>query len=169
MNWVVGLDLSLTSTGLATGGHTEALRPKKLRGYPRLRALRDGVLEFLGKVQPDLVVVEGPSYGSTGSSFHQLAGLWWFITEAVDATGVPLAVASPSSIKRYATGAGGGAKASKDFVLASAVRRFDWFDGGNDEADALWACALGYAHLGDPIVEVPKDHQTALAGVEWPA
>lgn len=168
MSRVVGLDLSLTSTGMATGGHTVALRPKKLRGYPRLRALREGVLEFIGKVQPDLVVVEGPSYGSTGNAFHQLAGLWWLITESVDATGIPLAVAPPSSIKRYATGAGGGPKANKDFVLGSAVRRFDWFDGGNDEADALWACAIGHAHLGDPIVDVPKTHQLALDGVEWP-
>lgn len=165
---VVGLDLSLTSTGVATAEHTHALRPKKLSSYARLRWLRHGVLEFLGVAKPHLVVVEGPSYGSQGSSYHQLGGLWWFITEAVDATGVPLAVAPPSNIKRMATGAGGGARAGKDFVVAAAVRRFPWFDGGNDEADALWAAALGYAYLGQPIVEVPQTHLQGMEGVEWP-
>lgn len=165
---VVGLDLSLTSTGCATGGHTLPLRPKKMAGYERLRWLRQGVLDFLWAVAPDLVVVEGPSFGSTGSSFHQLGGMWWYITEAVDGTGVPLAVAPPSSIKRFATGKGGGVEAGKDYVLAAAVRRFDWFSGGNDEADALWACAMGHHHGGDPIVEVPKTHLTGLDGVAWP-
>lgn len=165
---VVGLDLSLTSTGVATNRGTVALRPKKLKGYPRLRWLRDGVLANLDAHKPSLVVVEGPSYGSSGSSFHQLAGWWWICTEAVVSAGYPLAVASPSSLKRFALGVGGGPKAGKDFMVAAAVRRFDWFEGGNDEADALWACAIGYEHLGRPIVNVPKTHLVALEGVEWP-
>ncbi len=42
------------------------------------------------------------------------------------------------------------------------MRRFDWFSGGNDEADALWACAMGHAHLGQPLLELPKAHLDAL-------
>lgn len=165
---VIGLDLSLTSTGVATNRGTVALRPKKLRGYERLRWLRDGVLANVHEHQPSLVVVEGPSYGSTGNTFHQLAGWWWIATEAIVSAGYALAVAPPSSLKRFALGVGGGPKAGKDFMVAQAVRRFSWFDGGNDEADALWACAIGYERLGRPIVDVPKTHLTALEGVEWP-
>lgn len=166
--FVIGLDLSLTSTGLATKSSTVAIRPKKLTGYPRLRFIRDRVRSTVLQTQPDLVVVEGPSYGSVGAGQHERGGLWWMVTEAIEEY-VPIAVAPPANIKKYATGVGGGPRAGKDAVLLAASRRFDWFVGGNDEADALWACALGHDQLGEPLVAMPQENRKALAGVAWPA
>lgn len=165
---VLGLDLSLTSTGVATKNWTRAIRTKKLRSYPRLRYIREQILEVLIEARPQLVVVEGPSLGSQGSGFHQLGGLWWMMTEVIDDAGIELAVAPPSNIKKYATGYGGGPKSGKDAVLLAAVRRFDWFEGGNDEADALWACAMGHQWLNEPLVEMPALNKKGLDGVAWP-
>ncbi len=53
-------------------------------------------------------------------------------------------------------------------MLLAAARRFDWFDGSNDAGDALWLAALGADQLGVPMVEMPKAHRVALAGVAWP-
>lgn len=166
---VLGLDLSLTSTGVATSSWTRAIKTKaSMRGYARLRYIRGAILDTVIEAGPTLVVVEGPSFGSVGKGQHERGGLWWMITEVIDDAGIAIAVAPPANIKKYATGYGGGPKSEKDMVLMAAARRFPWFSGGNDEADALWACAMGYAWLQAPLVEMPAVNCTALDGVAWP-
>jgi Holliday junction resolvasome RuvABC endonuclease subunit len=133
-------------------------------GYERLRWIRDSVLDFTDL--DALVVVEGPSFGSRGNAVHQLGGLWWLITEALDRRGCLLAVASPQTRAKYATGRG---NAGKDEVLAAAVRRFTAFMVvSNDEADALILCAMGCDRLGMPIAPMPAEHRKALNAVDWP-
>lgn len=159
---IIGLDLSLTSTGVAGNGWTQRLKSPK-RGHERLETLRTAVLQLCSGI--DLVVVEGPSYGSTGKTFHQLAGLWWLVTHSLHMHGIPYAVAAPGQIKRYATGRG---NADKDVVMREVTRRFDWFEGGNDEADALILAAMGHDHAGQPLAPMPATHRAALAAVDWP-
>jgi hypothetical protein len=57
---VIGLDLSLTSTGIAGTDWADALRTKG-RGHVRLAWLRQEITERVRLA--DLVVVEGPSAG----------------------------------------------------------------------------------------------------------
>lgn len=166
---VAAFDLSLTGTGIASIDHAggiwiDTLQPR-IKGYDRLRFIRDRVRSFADTA--DVVAVEGPSFGSQGSAYHQLAGLWWLVTEAIDAIGVPLVVLPPSSIKQYATGKG---NAGKDLVLAAAVRQFPQVDvNDNNAADALWAAALVRRQYGDPVDNVPQVNLKALEKVEWPA
>lgn len=165
---VLGLDLSLTSTGVAGSTWTEAIQPKKLSRWERLRYICDGVRAYVTDFAPDLVVVEGPSYNSQGGHQHERGGLWWMATEVIDSRAISIASAPPTNIKKYATGVGGGPKAGKDFVMLAAARHFSWFDGGNDEADALWACAMGYDHLEAPLTKMPAVNRQALEKVDWP-
>lgn len=168
---VVGLDLSLTGTGLAHMRGTEAVTdtiappPNRQTGLPRLRWLRTELVALIG--QPDLLVVEGPSYSSFGRGTHDRAGLYWLILDALWNRGIPVAVAPPANLKQYATGKGGGKTASKDAVLLSAARRYPTFTGDNNAADALWLAAMGTAYLTGQHV-VPVAHQAALAKVNWP-
>jgi crossover junction endodeoxyribonuclease RuvC len=170
MSSVIGLDLSLTATGVASATWAETIKPGKLRGYERLRFLKARIQEYLcGMPQGEavgLVVVEGPSFGSQGSSAHQVAGAWWYLTEAVERTGIPMAIAPPSSLKKLATGVG---NADKDRMMLATARRFEWFDGDNNAADALWAATAGYAQGGRSLVSLPESHLTALSGIEWPS
>lgn len=167
---VLGLDLSLTSTGVARYDPAGILpyttnrlkTPDKLRGHPRLQWIRGHIRTAADLA--DYVIVEGPAFGAKGSAYHQLAGLWWLITHDLWNLGKPVAVAPPAQIKRFATGKG---SAGKDEVLSAVVRRYPDFKGGNDEADALVAAALVAEKFGCPIVPVPKTHLTALDGVEW--
>jgi hypothetical protein len=171
---VTGLDLSLTGTGVAIvdlnlgAGHPGepintawTINPGKRKGYERLRWIRHGVLSACDGA--DIIVLEGPSYGSTGSSFHQIAGLWWILAEAIDAVSElgGLAIAPPSSVKKYATGKG---NANKDAMMLATARKFPEFDGDNNAADALWMACMGMEHLGCPVV---KGHSEALEGVQW--
>lgn len=170
---VLGLDLSLTSTGIASnigGGWTDTIRPRaKMRGLDRLTHIRGRVLDHATGV--DLVVVEGPSYGSSGAGSHERAGLWWLVVHALSRRNVAYAIASPKSRAQYATGMG---DANKREVVAAITAYFPWFDatrrvGLDDECDALALAALGADWLGVPMVAMPQTHRAGLTGVEWPA
>lgn len=166
---VLGVDLSLTATGIATAApthhHTDTLHPPSgLYGRARIRWVRDHVLAWAGET--DLVVVEGPSYGSTGRGQHERAGLWWIVTSALERAGHRTAVLPPTSLKRYATGKG---NAGKDQVLTAAVRRIIGFDGDNNAADAAWLAYAGLDQLTAGAHSlVPQAHRLALSGGDWP-
>ncbi len=164
---IYGLDLSLTSTGLASSlGWSEVVKPpSKLRSHDRLAHLKAAIL---GRVNgADLVVVEGPSYGSQAgqAGHHERAGLWWMVTHALWKRDVPLAVAPPATVKRFACGKG---NASKDDVLVACCRRFEWFSGGNDESDSVWLAAMGADWFGQPMAQMPAANRKALDGAAWP-
>lgn len=165
---IIGLDLSLTGTGIAGDGWTETISHPKLRGHARLQAILNDIAKFT--IGADMVVVEGPAYGSQAAGRqqgqHERAGLWWLTTHKLWKSDTWIAVAPPNKLKQYATGKG---NAGKDDIVREVTRRFDWFGGDNNAADALVLAAMGYDHFGAPIVEVPKTHRAALNGVQWPA
>jgi crossover junction endodeoxyribonuclease RuvC len=161
---IVGLDLSLTSTGVAGRGWADRIRPGSRDGIERLHWIRGRMLEFT--IGAELVVIEGPSYGSKGGYQHERGGLWWLAAWTLACHDTPYAVATPGQLKKYATGRGG---ADKDEVLAAAVRRFpDVNITKNDEADAYWLCAMGHDLLGDPLADMPKVNREALVKVAMP-
>ncbi|MFG1997897.1 hypothetical protein ACGFNU_01965 [Spirillospora sp. NPDC048911] len=169
----MALDLSLTRVGVAgTGADPKEIWVGSIvvreTAYARLRAIRTEILDHCSGAE--LVVVEGPSYGSgTGRrerGHHERAGLWWLVTYGLWARDVPFAVVPPAAVKRYATGRG---QATKDAVLLAAARRYPRVPiESNDEADALILLAMGLDHLGRPLAEVPKSHRAAVASVAWP-
>jgi len=185
---VLGLDLSLTGTGIAEilplnttpGCRVHTLTPPrdKATGHDRLQWIVEAVWDTFwlhagARAYPlvvPLVVVEGPSYGSASGTrqggHHERAGLWWLVTHKLWTEGVDVAVVAPAALKRYATGKG---NASKDQVLAAAVRRWPDIDMDNNGADALWLAAMGRDHIGHPIVRMPAANRLALDAVAWPA
>ena len=181
---VVGADLSLTSTGLADSrGRTGRVRTKPSSDLPatvrRLASISREVHTFAtftedvgvdgAKYAPDLaalVVVEGPSFASTGGQQHTRGGLWWSVVDALHWTDLPILVVPPSTLKTYACGRG---NAGKDEVLAAVVKRYPaWDVTGNDIADAVVLAAIGARLLDHPIDDLPKSHLRALAKVTLP-
>lgn len=167
---VVGLDLSLTATGIAsTKGWSETLKPTGMRAHQRLAWLH-AALRMHIPATVDLVVVEGPAYSRQAgqSGHHERAGLWWLITHRLLwGRDVPFAVAPPTSRARYATGRG---NAGKDEVLLACDRRFGHLIAADDNnaADAVVLAAMGADWLGHPLVDMPAANRKALDGVEWP-
>jgi crossover junction endodeoxyribonuclease RuvC len=169
---VAGVDLSLSSTGVALIDRGDDLparievhlvKPKRIFGLQRLRWI---VAEIFGLVGGrDLVVLEGPSYGSTAGQrgHHERAGLWWHLAEVLDAADLRILIAPPAAVKTYATGKG---NASKELIAVEVARRFRSIPAADlttsDASDALILAALGAAHLGRPIVDVPAHHRKAL-------
>ncbi|MFV2094856.1 hypothetical protein ACFHW1_05105 [Micromonospora sp. LOL_014] len=167
---VVGLDLSLASTGIAVGHWTFSIKPGDRRDLARLEYLRDAVLAYVIDNSPDLVVVEGPSYGSARGAqagHHERAGLWWLVRMAITggAGGWPLAVVPPATLKLYATGKG---TADKPAMAVAAYKRLGIEGVSDDEVDAAWLRAAGMDHLGHPLAVMPAAQRAALDKVTWP-
>lgn len=174
---VVGLDLSLTSTGVAivTGGAV-ALQRVRSTGkkvddlstrWVRIRQLVNDVEHHCKGA--DLVVIEQPAFSRQVGHMHDRSGFWWLVVDRLRFAGVPVAEVSPTTLKKYAIGKGGGSDSGKDAVLAAVIRRYpDVNVTGNDEADALVLAAMGSRHAGQPIDDMPKTHLAAMDAVRWP-
>ena len=114
-------------------------------------------------------MLEAPSYGSATGSQHDRSGLWWMTYHRIVAStvGVTVLPVAPTVRAKYATGKG---NASKDAVLAAAVRRYPDIDiTGNDIADAVILMAIGCRLLGKPIDDpMPATHLAALDKIQLP-
>lgn len=177
----VGLDLSLTATGIAVIEHrpsglsvdlhsvgSKGHKGDTLKGrHARLDDLRDRIMRHVDGA--DLVVIEGPSFGAQRQGgTHDRAGLWWMVMDALhlwDTGAAAVAEVPPATLKKYLTGKG---NAGKDEVLLAVARRYADIDvRTNDQADALGLAAMGARHLGHPIDDLPKLNLSAMDAVRW--
>lgn len=163
---VLGLDLSLTATGVAyPTGMTGTLTTSR-RGVDRLAWFRTQITEIITKLQPDLVVLEDYAFHGRHAHSHELGEMGGVVRLALHDRDTRWVAVVPSSLKKYATGKG---NAGKEEVLAAAIRRLSYQGHSHDEADALWLRTMGHDALGDPLVTVPASHRDALAKITWPA
>lgn len=158
---VMGLDLSLTGLGLVVATRnkiirkrlfkTEGLGPKfkdgqrrgrlpsgKFRGSDeeRIEFLRKQVAANLRKFSPELVVVEGYSFGSKGrglSIIHELGGV---VKGHMHRKGVRFEVVAPPTNKKAFTGSG---TAKKEHMI-SVAQDYDPTITDDNIADALALC-----------------------------
>jgi crossover junction endodeoxyribonuclease RuvC len=168
--YVVGLDLSLTGTGISTPDGVRLVESKGAKAATladrahRLDSLMRKILRDCSAA--DLVVIEQPAFSRTQGSQHDRSGLWWLVVSSLIYAGVPVAEVTPSGRAKYATGKG---NAGKDAVLGEVIRRFPGYtDSNNNTADAYVLMAMGLEHVGHPLVELPKTHRDALDAVRWP-
>lgn len=174
---VVGIDLSLASTGLAAieGGtlvstYAYKTQPAKtLDGtIHRLQDVAGYVRDYVDDFDPDLVVIEAPSFASSFGNPHERAGLWWMVVRDIWLWEIPIARVSPMQRAKYGTGKGNSKK--KDVHAEVKVR----YGSSalpiktNDEADAVILAAMGSRHLGKPVESfLPDSYLAAMEKVMW--
>lgn len=160
---IVGIDLSLTATGLAHHRvQTVTIRPTT-DGIARLFEVRGRVSAYIRGA--DLVVIEGYSYASRHHA-HQLGELGGAVRMMLHYLDVPWVDVAPATLKKYATGKG---NAGKDDMLAEAIRRLGYDGADHNQADALWLREMGRSYYGHPdAVGLPAKHREALDTIDWP-
>ena len=180
--YVVGLDLSLTGTGLAdlnieTGEFvnvdtygTKGKRSDTYRDrHARLTKMRDYIVEWTtaGEYDPTVVAVEGPSIGSRNGSQFDRHGLWWMIVDSLKVRDIPVLVVPPKSRAKYATGNG---NSGKDVVIAHVTEQYgDQLSErikNDNEADAIALAAMAARFWDYPVdAGIPQANIDALDGV----
>lgn len=163
---VVGLDLSLTGTGIAYVDGTIATLKTALRGLERLAWIVATVTDTVepGAADVDLVVIEDVA-PVRANAIAQLAMLHGAVRLTLHKRGVPMAFVPPATLKKYATGRGVATKPDMRMALYKRVG-IDLAD--DNQVDAWWLRAAGLDHLGTPVIDMPATHRDALKKVEWP-
>jgi Holliday junction resolvasome RuvABC endonuclease subunit len=147
---VIGLDVSLTSTGVALpNGRTLVICPPRLRPVPeRLDHLLNEVRRLVTAHGPQVAAIEGYSLGGLrGIAPVRLAEAGGLVRWVLWRRGVPVVEIPPSTLKVYAAGHGHAEKAQMVDAVQSVAPDVVY----HDEADA-WACRALLLHaLGKPV------------------
>jgi Holliday junction resolvasome RuvABC endonuclease subunit len=164
---VIGLDLSLTSTGVALpDGTTYRIKTRDKDGDRRLLHVRDCIRDDLVEHRPDVAVVEDlPRHAMGAGTTAKVHGI--VLGELLDA-GVPYAYVVPATLKAYACDNGRADKrqmAAAAFLAAGAEFARD---SGGDQCDAWWLRAAGHDAYGMPLFSLPQAQRDRLSKVEWP-
>lgn len=179
MTTVIGLDLSLTNTGIARitwspAGLTTDIDRVQSKGTKqdtwndRSARLFNLTNEIQKRILPaDLVVLEGPSFKSQSTSSHDRSWFWGKVFDRIAAAEVPIVVVPPTSVKKWATGKG---NADKDDMMLAAARMWPAIEGiKNDTADALALAGIGMQLLSGPCPFPQTVYRTAVVDQYRPA
>ena len=171
---VVGIDPSLTSTGIVVLRNNEIGKALTTKNEPKLGTIErvrriyeqiNNVIEnlstcyvnaYIGDKRmirwepPSLIVIEGFSYGSKGRGVFDIAYLGWRIREELERyrteDDIPWLEVSPSQVKQFATGKG---NANKEIVLQQVYKRWGVELTDNNQADAYVLAQIGRAYLSE--------------------
>jgi Holliday junction resolvasome RuvABC endonuclease subunit len=168
MSDVVGLDPSLTGTGVAVGlalTSTITTKPTDPAIVARLARLRHIVAAVLRVVPAGaLVVIEGPSFGREQPGLaHLRAGLWWTLVNDLAASGCTVLEVPPKTLKKFATGSG---TASKSDMRMALFKRLGVDNPDDNQVDAIWLREAGLHLVGDPdAIALPKPQLAVIEGL----
>lgn len=131
----MGLDLSLTSTGVSVNGETQSIKSKK-RGTSRLIEIKNIICETATYNNIEIVAIEGYSYASQHSQAHSIGELGGVVRVAMRESGILIAIIPPTCRAKFATGKGNSGKI--DVMSAITAKTGLIFTGadGNDKCDA---------------------------------
>lgn len=181
MGMIVGIDPSLSRTALMSmDTDTGDIERYTFAGYGlpkgspwwtshrRVQTIVNEIEMFLhhetkGLTCLDLVVFEGPSYGSKGSMAFSIGSLMGGIHELL-CMHIPLRngiEVPPSNLKKFATGKG---NANKALIAAHVQKRWNVIFEDDNLTDAYVLCQIGRAMLGK--ISMPKSNMTALEKVK---
>jgi Holliday junction resolvasome RuvABC endonuclease subunit len=152
---VVGLDLSMTATGVCDAdGRCTTIKPTQ-PGDERLVYI--AALTAVAGRGADLVVIEdlpthAHSAGITGM-VHGAARLVLLNQKT------PYVLLPPASLKKFATGRG---NAGKPEMAVALYKRLALELADDNQVDAAWLRIAGLQLLGEPVVELPAAQVAAL-------
>lgn len=166
MPTVIGLDLSLTSTGYSCGDD-RCLLTTKAKGAQRLDEISFAVLSKALDLTDPVVVIEGYSFASRNSQAHAIGELGGCVRMRLWQANIPYVEVPPTCRAKFATGKG---NAGKGEVLSAVSARTGivWSGGGADDlCDAFLLEEMGLVKIGSPRFSWPAVNLSAMDKVDW--
>lgn len=167
---VIGLDLSMTATGVCLpDGSTFTIATNPKARDRRLLHIVEQITAALGDpgygIGADLAVIEEAPPGLKGPAIKAIHMVHGAVRLRLVELGLPYVEVNPSTLKVYATGIKG---ADKTAMAMAAYKRAGIEFADDNQCDAWWLRAAGLDHLGHAPVDMPKAQRVALDKAIWP-
>lgn len=152
MSIAMGIDPSLTATGIIILDdgkviHQEVLKNRpKLSTIARVQDIYTQITNIVYKFTPQIIVIEGLSFASRGQGTDATFYLGWRIREELTLHLMPWIEVTPTQVKKFATGKG---NSGKDIIIKEVYKRWGYDTDDNNLADAYVMAQIGRAYLGD--------------------
>lgn len=155
---IVGLDLSLTGTGVIVLKEGKLDCQQLIKSKPpadksyltetrRLMKIRDQIAEIVDNKKPVLAVIEGMAFSiRSTTALTQLSGLNYMTREMLIERNIPFIIVAPTSLKKFVTGSGA---AKKDVMLLETFKRYGISFADDNLADSHALARCGLALLGE--------------------
>ena len=163
---IMGLDLSLTSTGISIGGRTQAII-SKYKEVARLKDIRDQLSWILNESNTVGVVVEGYAFSARNSQSHKIGELGGVVRLLLHEMEIPFVDVPPTNRAKFATGRGNAAKT--EVISAVSARTGLIWSGksADDECDAWLLEEMGLQSLGVGKYSWPEANMSSLKNIDW--
>ena len=168
----VGLDLSLTGTGIVVLTNGKLTRKELIRSKPvgdrptdelqRIRKIVSDIGGILSEYDPTVVCIEGLAFMARNTSaLVQLAALNYMIRAIIFDRAIPFYIVAPTSLKKFITGKG---NSDKNVMMMDIYRDYDLQFVEDNQADGFELAAVGAALLETPInkLTVPQKEVVEL-------
>jgi Holliday junction resolvasome RuvABC endonuclease subunit len=165
---LIGLDLSLTSTGVSVNGDTQVLSIKE-KGAERLSLISNKILEICISEKISCALIEGYSFSSRNSQAHSIGELGGCVRMRLWENGIPFVDIPPTCRAKFATGKGNASKGEVISAISAKTGKVFSGAGGNDECDAWVLEQMGITYLGNSDWDWTREQLSALAKVDWTA
>ena len=157
----IGLDLSLTGTGLIILQDGKIIKQKLIKSKPvgdlplnevrRIRKIIEEIELIVGENSPTIAVIEGLAFMvKNATALTQLSALNYMTRAMLDDYNVPFVIVAPTSLKKFVTGNGA---SKKDVMLIETFKRYGVTILDDNENDAY-----GLAKIGEAINMTKKEN-----------
>lgn len=163
---LLGLDISLTSTGYSNHGFTSLIKVKS-RGPQRLHEISSTVVDACIEYEIHCVVLEGYSFASRNSQAHSIGELGGCIRMRLWENRIPYIEVPPTSRAKFATGRGNAGKTEVISAVSSKTGKVFSGSGADDECDAWILEQMGLQKLGLSSYSWTKEQLSALEKIDW--
>ena len=168
----VGLDLSLTGTGVVVLKDGKIVKQKLIKSKPvgdkpinelkRIKKIveeiEDTIIETKCKI--NIAVIENLAFGvRNATSLTQLAALNYFVRDMLCECEIPFVLVAPTSLKKYATGNG---VAKKDVMLIEVYKRWGVSILNDNECDAYALAQVGLGLLEGNVKNLTKTQKEVI-------
>jgi len=163
---ILGLDLSLTSTGYCHNGDTGVIRSAQ-RGVARLIEISEAIIDIVHANCIDVVAIEGYSFASRSGQAFSIGELGGVVRVALQRDERLFIEIPPTCRAKFATGKG---NASKNEVVSAVSARTGiiWNNpGADDKCDAWILEEMVLTAIGEPHFKWPEVNLSGLDKVDW--
>jgi Holliday junction resolvasome RuvABC endonuclease subunit len=163
---LVGVDLSLTSTGICVGGRAVSIA-SKAKGVERLIEISTKVVDIASASPFRVAIVEGYSFGSKFTRAHAIGELGGAVKVALHYSGFSIVEVPPSCRAKFASGRGNAPK-SEVIAAVGEISGIEFSGAGADDRCDAWVLEqMGLASLGESKYPWSQQQLSSLEKVDW--